>query len=72
MMMLGIENGTVEQKIRFIQGYLYAAGNGEQLVVDNKVRMFYHIVDAAGADLTGAKTIDAIAAWLKKERDKGE
>ena len=65
-----LEYATNEQKVNYIRGRLYAAG--ETLVRDEKFRMFYHVLDADGNDLTGAKTIDAVLFWLDNERKKGD
>ena len=65
-----LKTATVQQKTNYVRGRLYAAGRGERLERDKKVKMFFRVLDAAGNDLTGAKTIDAVIYWLDKERGK--
>ena len=64
-----LETATAEQKANYIRGRLYSSG--ERLVKDEKYRMFYHVLDANGKDLTGAKTLDAVLFWLDNKRNKG-
>ena len=67
---MNFETATTKQKVSYIRGRLYSAG--ETLVRDEKYRMFFHVLDADGNDLTGAKTIDAVLFWLDNERNKGD
>ena len=65
-----LESATLQQKVNYVRGRLYAAGAGEELVLDTKCKMFFHVQDADGTDLTGGRTIDAIVYWLDNRNDK--
>ena len=67
-----IENATTQQKVNYVKGRLYAAGDGERLVLDEHVKMFFHVLDADGNDLSGGKTIDAVIYWLDERKKKGD
>lgn len=66
---MNLETATLAQKVMYVKGRLFAAGKGEKLVKDERVKMFFHVLDAAENDLTGPKTIDAVCYWLDNGED---
>ena len=60
----------IHEKIGYLRGLAYS--KGWRVQEDEKVRMFFHILDENGNDISGAKTVQAAIDFMEDQLSEKE